>query len=208
MFFAKNLGRVGIDFRGLLTPIFEKCILSIFERSMNRSITQFSTHLRKYKNLSAHKGLSQYNPTTESSAEFPAPRILLDYPPLAILTNSILETFNDLRTCWPYSLKISLAELLKQSLFRVLEKLREHKTLSHMSETEIKLFGEMCQVVAEEFLPYISNCFDAIFQSVSQKLISLDQLQNRISDLYEVKISQETLEEMLKSKESDEPPPE
>jgi len=202
MFFAKNLGRVGIDFRGLLPPIFEGCILNIFDRNISRAVSQFGNHLRKYKNLSAHKGLSAYNPTADPLDPLPAPRILLDFPPLAILTNAILETLNELRMCWPYSLKTALTKHLIQNLGRILEKLREHKNQTTMNDLEQQLFGEMCQIVAEEFLPYMGKCFDMVFQS-SVRLINVDDLQNSIADMYEIKYSQQTLSEILqKSKEN------
>jgi len=126
----------------------------------------------------------------------PAPRILLDFPPLAILTNTILETFNELRMCWPYSLKTALTKHLTQNLARILEKLREHKNQTTMNELEQQMFGEMCQIVSEEFLPHMGKCLDTVFQS-SVRLINVDDLQNSIADMYEIKFSQQTLSEIL-----------
>uniref|UniRef100_A0A6B2L2J8 Conserved oligomeric Golgi complex subunit 8 n=1 Tax=Arcella intermedia TaxID=1963864 RepID=A0A6B2L2J8_9EUKA len=185
MFFGKNLGRVGMDFRALLPPIFENCILIIFDRSISRAITQFGHHIRKYRNLAAHKGLSEYNPATDPSDTMPAPRILLDFPPVAILTNAILETFNELRTCWPYSLKIKLTERITENLHKCIEKLREHKNQTAMTAQELEPFEEMCQVFAEVLLPYISQCIEAIFHSST--LLHISDLQNKMSDLYQIK---------------------
>jgi len=84
MFFGKNLGRVGVDFRrthlppsdymssfmkltvipALLVPIFEQNIVRIFDESLSHSRAQFVIHLKKYRNLSAHKGLSEYGAKT------------------------------------------------------------------------------------------------------------------------------------------------
>jgi len=192
---------LGLIFEDYCRPFFEGCILNIFNRNISRAVSQFGSHLRKYKNLAAHKGLSAYNPTADPSDVLPAPRILLDFPPLAILTNDILKMFNELRGCWPYSLKTTLTKHLTENLSRILEKLREHKNQTTMNESEQHLFSEMCQIFAEEFLPYIAKCFDTIFHS-TLRLINVDELQNSIADMYEIKFSQQTLSEILqKSKD-------
>jgi hypothetical protein len=131
MFFGKNMARLGLDFRGtllndiysmymtnlgLLPPIFESVVKNIFEKDLECAVSNFGTHLRKYRNLAAHQGLSEYTPKLGSEMlsrrlcqmslfnilddtpdNISPPIILLDFPPLAILTNVILSTFNDLR---------------------------------------------------------------------------------------------------------------
>lgn len=78
MFLGKNLSRVGVDLRrtsltfffrkfyivkfyiALIIPLFESAILSHFESSLKAATSAFADHLKKYRNLAAHKGLSAF----------------------------------------------------------------------------------------------------------------------------------------------------
>jgi len=188
MFFGKNMARLGLDFRGLLPPIFEEVVRNIFEKDLDRAVSNFGTHLRKYRNLSAHQGLSEYTPKLEDSQDSISPPILLlDFPPLAILTNVILSTFNDLRTCWLQTMQVKLARILNKLLKDIIQKLFEHRaqTINSMDREELELFLKMCSVFSTECLPFVTNCFSSIFGA--QKLIDLSTLQESLLPLLKEK---------------------
>lgn len=186
MFFGKNMARLGLDFRGLLPPIFESVVKNIFEKDLDRAVSNFGTHLRKYRNLTAHQGLSEYTPKLDDTQDnISPPIILLDFPPLAILTNVILSTLNDLRTCWLQSMQVKLGKILFTFLSSIIQKLFEHRTqnINVAEPEELSLFLKMCFIASSELLPFIVNCFSTIFGSPNQKLIELSTLQNQLQPL-------------------------
>lgn len=129
MFFARNMGKVGFDFRGALLyffffllafslirtfllsysfplsspsqvsliPVFERAIVSFFQRRLLAAHQSFSLNLRRYKNLSAHTGLSSYgsSPGTYPVASgLPHSRSL----PFFVISSSMFNSYLILKT--------------------------------------------------------------------------------------------------------------
>jgi len=204
MFFGKSLERFGCDFRPTLIPIFETVILQIFDRDVSKAVSQFGNHLRKYRNLTAHQGLQEYTPAPDSSDSLPAPPILLDFPPLAIFANAILNLFNELRTCWLFSIQTRVATLFQQSLSTMIQKLADHKALeSSLLQPEYLLLEKMCQVAHSSLVPYLVKCFNTIFNS-PRSLIDLTQLQESLSPLFKSSIELPTTEKSVETEKPQE----
>ena len=55
-------------------------------------------------------------PLTLSTSTLSPPHTLLDFPPLAHLTNALIHAFNELRQCAPLSLAPSIAQELRRLL--------------------------------------------------------------------------------------------
>eukprot|EP01130_Rhizamoeba_saxonica_P018680 TRINITY_DN9429_c0_g1_i1.p1 TRINITY_DN9429_c0_g1~~TRINITY_DN9429_c0_g1_i1.p1 ORF type:complete len:518 (-),score=91.17 TRINITY_DN9429_c0_g1_i1:20-1573(-) len=160
-----NLGKYlgnsfGIDFRSLLPPIFEKCILDIYTNNLRIATEQFPALLRKYKNLSSYEGLASYNDDEDNVGP---PVILVEFPPLAMLTNRLLSNFNDLRKCWPVSLQEPLTSLLSDCLTSNFTQMRQFILSGISKPANQHLYIKFCKVAIEDFLPYILQCFASIY---------------------------------------------
>lgn len=84
-----------------------------FHESMKR--LTLSTPLRGSTELSSH---THYTLTP--------PHSLLDYPPLASLTNALVSAFNELRQCAPLAMGPEVAQELRRLLESIVHDVREY----------------------------------------------------------------------------------
>jgi hypothetical protein len=97
MYYGASLGRVGLDFRGVLVPIFEKAIYNLFVNNLSSCVTYFTESIRTFKFVAPTHQAHSNTPALESKDQISPPTSLLDYPPVAILANGFLAAFNELR---------------------------------------------------------------------------------------------------------------
>lgn len=115
MYCGMSLGRVGLDFRHLVTTYFEAAVHTIITRlivAAERDTVGRLTEART-KNEAPSTWMSVKAPSASSISFQPAPptsaitinppTLLMDYPPLAVLTNDLLSLFNALRLLAPAS---------------------------------------------------------------------------------------------------------
>eukprot|EP01114_Cavostelium_apophysatum_P013075 TRINITY_DN3086_c0_g3_i1.p1 TRINITY_DN3086_c0_g3~~TRINITY_DN3086_c0_g3_i1.p1 ORF type:complete len:590 (-),score=143.50 TRINITY_DN3086_c0_g3_i1:10-1779(-) len=191
MYYGISLGRVGVDFRGLLVPIFEKAIYNMFSNMITVSTTYFTDTLRNFKPTINSKPLS-LGSTIETKEQLSPPYALLDYPTIAIMTNGYLSALNELRHCAVVSLQHRLADRISDSFVSVAQSLQNAKKeiavsgapTSKKTEEEEKQLSHMSQVVAENFVPHISHCFHALFQS-GRQLVDPSKALSILETLYE-----------------------
>ena len=97
MYFGLSFGRVGFDFRPLLAPIFSSAVEKQFKLKLSSSsaVKTVSESLSSLSlsSLPAAPGMMS---VMTSSAVSP-PLSLLEYPPLAHVTNNILTALNEIR---------------------------------------------------------------------------------------------------------------
>ena len=68
MLFGMSLSKIGVDFRGLLHPIFSKRIVELFDSHLHNTTSQFEGQLSRYKRqLAVHQGISSYSKTESRS---------------------------------------------------------------------------------------------------------------------------------------------
>lgn len=120
MYFGLAFSRVGLDFRALMVPIFERAILDQFERALKQANGKFEESLAKinWSELvaDAQHSLSSSSSSTRIDSSFKStssstsnlivnpPLVVMDFHPLALYLNVILHSFNELRLCAPLSL--------------------------------------------------------------------------------------------------------
>jgi hypothetical protein len=119
MYYGVSMGRVGVDFRGsshifslvtsagLLLPLFESCILNLYNSGLSGSTLHFVETLRTYKFMASTS--RNYNMIAigtkicfvtyciENRDQILPPQELLDHPLIAVLANGYLATLNELR---------------------------------------------------------------------------------------------------------------
>lgn len=101
------MSRLGVDFRGLnkqkkhtcpkflglLTPIFLKRISNLFQSMLQETTFYFVEFMKQYKFTAPVKVAEQ----VVSENPLSPPWILVEFVPLATLTNGYLTAFNELR---------------------------------------------------------------------------------------------------------------
>jgi len=117
MYYATSLARVGLDFRGLLGPIFEQAVFSLFSTSLQNTTLRFTQNLKAQKWTAPPKAIAAAMMTgfeNEANSKLAPPMVLMDYPPLAVLVNGILTAFNELRSCALHSLRESVCGVVTE----------------------------------------------------------------------------------------------
>jgi len=84
------------------------------------------------------------NSSTEDPSKLQPPRVLIDYVPLALLLNSILQAFNELRKCCPQSLQTPISTSLFNALTHVVDLIAT--VINATKQEDKKGFAELCRV--------------------------------------------------------------
>jgi conserved oligomeric Golgi complex subunit 8 len=112
-------------------------------------------------------------------------RVLLEYPPLAVLTNGFLHALNELRQCAILSIRPQLARVLYQQIEEIVASLVTQKSTAR-SPARQKDLASLAQGAAEHFVPFIDRCFNAVFQT-TLSLLDVAALLHTLETLFERK---------------------
>jgi hypothetical protein len=116
---------------GLLPPLFEKCVVDMFQSAMNDAIAAFQHSLNIYDWHIDGKQLTKLGIPVDAHGP------LLEYPPLATLINSFITAFNNLRHCAPLSVKASITAAVERTLMDIAQKLHKLKILSYTNTSAL-----------------------------------------------------------------------
>ena len=182
------LGRVGLDFRPLIIPIFEEAMLNIFRELVSVSHDVFaemlSTHRwitlastvsraseasRKQKNekLNAETGETS---TQEDTLE--PPIVLIEHQPLAVYTNGILAAFNELRQFAPFTIQRLVAKSLSESFDVIANALRELEPSINEGSEERQVFIKSCNLTRSVMLPFLVECYSRLYGSPRNPILT------------------------------------
>ena len=162
MYFGLSFGRVGFDFRPLLAPVFsaaiEKQFLAKLAPDSAVKIVSESLTSLSLASLPASPAMMS---TLSTSAASP-PLSLLEYPPLAHVTNSILTALNEIRLVVPLSSVTMVTRELQGLLTRLTRTLLDYHTTAktRMSPSETDGWSSLCAAVKNVLLPYIQVTFN------------------------------------------------
>ncbi|RUP50727.1 Dor1-like family-domain-containing protein [Jimgerdemannia flammicorona] len=125
MYCGMSLGRVGLDFRHLVTTYFETSVESIILRLLDAAERDAVSRLVNAKNkheppstwmaVKITTSTTPVSTLSSSSLTVTPPTLLMDYPPLATLANDLLSLFNALRLLAPASLLPVIRARLEQA---------------------------------------------------------------------------------------------
>ncbi|CAL1693919.1 unnamed protein product [Somion occarium] len=181
---ANSFARVGMDFKGLIAPIFVDAVHHAVAEELDAALdvwgTQFASNIetRKQKDtvkkpslfLVAQSSLHSLPvPTTaqlQAFSSMPAnvpPHILVSYPPLALFTNNVLTAFNGLRLLAPVELLndllISLDHVLAKAGSTLLhyskEKLWRTSRQTEGDGQEVKIAMISCDIYYRVLIPFL-----------------------------------------------------
>jgi len=222
MSLGMSLGRIGVDFRGLLCRMFEKAVLDLVTRIIANGTLGFLEAIRQYKWLlpqatTAFSSISASAATGATAAGLndpPSPPLMLvDYAPIALLCNAYITAFNELRQCAPLALIEPLSEVIKVALRQAAQDLGNYSASNwtKMKTQEREGFADFCRVFGEVFAPFVVRCVQAVFPSHPEmvyELISQKEVTTPIASFYEnlKPRAKETLPPQPKSPEKEVPP--
>ncbi|KAM0932715.1 putative oligomeric Golgi complex subunit 8, cullin repeat-like-containing domain superfamily [Dioscorea sansibarensis] len=160
MYCAMGLGLVGLDFRGLLPPLFEDAVFKLFSKNMNTAVENFQVVLDSHRWVPLPPvGFTANGANDESSDDVTPPSILMEHPPVAVFVNGFSAAMNELRPCAPLSLRHVLAQEVIKGLQSVSESLVRYNSIRSLRGNESTLFFSLCQAFLEVAYPYCAACF-------------------------------------------------
>ncbi|KAK9101395.1 hypothetical protein Scep_024825 [Stephania cephalantha] len=160
MYCAMSLGWVGLDFRGLLPPLFEHAVLNLFSKNMKTAVENFQLVLDSHRWVPLPAvGFPVSGTAEESQDDVTPPSYLMEHPPLAVFVNGVSAAMNDLRPCAPLSLKHILAQEIVKGLQAVSESLMRYNSTRMLRRNESILFLSLCRAFVEVAFPHCATCF-------------------------------------------------
>ncbi|KAL7121880.1 hypothetical protein ACP275_01G011400 [Erythranthe tilingii] len=160
MYCAMGLGWVGLDFRGLLPPLFEEAVLNLFSKNMTTAVENFQLVLNSHRWVPLPSvGFPANSFGEESQDDVTPPSNLMEHPPLAVFINGVSAAMNELRPCAPISLKNLIAQELVKVLQAVSDSLLRYNTTRMLKTNESVLFLKLCQAFIEVVFPHSATCF-------------------------------------------------
>lgn len=182
MYCGMSLGRVGMDFRELVAPIFITAAESLFANGLQLAVETFQIALAKHdwdpllaSAAAATSGPEKYR---DSQSDTSPPQDLLQYYPLAVFigapSRSILSALNELRHCAFTSCTETCAELLTSTLNVASSALAKAHKSSGKNASSV---GNCALVYAEIAVPYVQTCLGRIFPESSPLVDSAHALQ-------------------------------
>lgn len=123
------------------------------------------------------------------------PNSLLAFPVVASLVNGILSSFNELRNSASMLIGKGLGERLQEhleTLPNALNAYRNGRPDEVLAETQGR-YNELCELLANVFLPYIRKCFDHIFElETNYSTLALNS-KDRISSFLQIETIQNVI---------------
>jgi len=164
MYFGLSFSRVGFDFRPLLAPIFLKAIEKQFVAKLD-SATALKTISESLASLDFSRLPTSPPPLPFNQESSTPPLSLLDYPPLAHVTNAILAALNEIRLVCPLSLAPLVTATVQDLLCRLTCNLLDYQSTLHTgwSDDDILGFGQLCLATQNILLPYLQTALSALF---------------------------------------------
>eukprot|EP00794_Sanderia_malayensis_P011097 gene11097-12266_t len=189
MYFGLSFGRVGSDFRSLLIPVFNKHVTSTFVHKLHFSTKCFEDSLATFSLSHGIKSFQKYSNSSQqnvvSDTSLAPPHQLLDFPPLAVCTNSILLCFNEFRSFASFALAKSIQKILQDSLDRIIIAIIKWYRLETQTRAKKTKIDEdhLILLTIRDFLPYIDRCFNAIFSPTTLSIIFNCNPGSHVSDI-------------------------
>uniref|UniRef100_A0A2P2KW63 Conserved oligomeric Golgi complex subunit 8 n=3 Tax=Rhizophora mucronata TaxID=61149 RepID=A0A2P2KW63_RHIMU len=160
MYCAMGLNYVGLDFRGLLPPLFEEAVLNLFSKNVSAAVENFQLVLDSHRWVPLPAvGFPASNIGEENRDDVTPPSYLMEHPPLAVFVNGVSAAMNELRPCAPLSLKFVLAQELIKGLQAVSDYLLRYNATRMLRENESGLFLSLCRAFTEVAYAHCATSF-------------------------------------------------
>ncbi|KAK9826903.1 hypothetical protein WJX81_007598 [Elliptochloris bilobata] len=184
MYCGMSLGRVGLDFRGLLPPLFEAAALGLFRSSVQVAVDAFAAVLDTHKWVALSSGGPRTrrgaaaaqppnpNPADAARGEAAPPYALMDHAPMATLTNGLLGAMNELRHCAPLALAAPCAQTLQDALTAAVAAMAHYQATRPLGSGEAAQAGAAAEALVSIVCPYAVACLGRIFPGAAGTFIN------------------------------------
>jgi len=167
MYFGLAYSRIGLDFRLLLTELFEEFAFEQLKDSIVNANSRFDDSLARFNLSEALLMDSSLSLNTGSVAKdcLHPPLCLMEFHPLAVYLNSLLQGLNDFRLCAPLNLAVPVKEEIENSLEKVAKALAHFiKSQQNMMDKNEKELGDkMLHRYVYDLVPHVQLCFMTVF---------------------------------------------
>lgn len=190
MYCCSSLSRVGLDFGGMLEPLFQLCTLHLFSSKLAVALDAFHQRLDSHKwvampapmfqnkaqQAGAAAGSSEDGAAAASSngaeqqQQLTPPYELMEHVPLAVFTNGVLSALNELRHCALLPLQQPAGSLLQSALEQVASSMVHYRHTRSLTDSEVPLFLAAARSLSDVVVAYVAACFGAIFPGGRQQL--------------------------------------
>ncbi|CAD7702644.1 unnamed protein product [Ostreobium quekettii] len=176
MYCGMSLGRVGLDFRGLLASVFEPCMLDIFSSRLVAAVDSFGSLLESHKWVAMPAMTSGQDQnqggsdTGEGGKDGRPPHALLEHLPIATFVNGMLAALNELRHCAPVALMQPVAKLMQDSLESVALRLAHYKVTHGLNASQGAVFHSACESLADVAAPYLADCLNRVYDGAGKMM--------------------------------------
>jgi len=173
MYFGLSFSRVGFDFRPLLAPIFLKAIEKQFVSKLDSSAA-LKIVSESLASLDFSRLPTSPPPLPHSQESSTPPLSLLDYPPLAHVTNAILAALNEIRLVCPLSLATLVTSKVQELLCSLSSNLLDYQSTLHTSwsDSDNTGFSQLCLATQNILVPYIQTALSALFTPTQLQAVS------------------------------------
>ncbi|WOK91333.1 hypothetical protein Cni_G00024 [Canna indica] len=185
MYCAMGLGLVGLDFRGLLPPLFEGAVINLFSKNMSTAVENFQIVLDSHRWVPMPSvGFASNGSMEESKDDVTPPSVLMEHPPIAVFVNGVSAAMNELRPCAPVSLKYILADEVVKGLQAVSDSLVRYNAMRVLRGNESTLFLSLCQALIEVAYPYCATCFGRCYPNGATLIMEHKSMFDSVSQLF------------------------
>jgi hypothetical protein len=166
MYCGGFLSREGLDFRQAMAPLFEQRLLALTTAHLE-SAREALDGLLKQRRLAPMPAALKARYEEASPGVLSPPAALLDHPPLAVLSNKLMEFFNELREFAIVSMRKHVSDkvagVLSWGAARIVGVLADLE--DSLSKEERRHFIAMVRVMRHQLLPFVAECLRAAFDS-------------------------------------------
>lgn len=177
MYCGMSLGRVGLDFRGLLPSVFEPCMLELFSERMLAAVENFGSVLDVHKWISLNTALAaRAQPSTVGNGQASPepdtvpPSMLVEHLPIATFVNGVLAALNDLRHCAAVSLKEPVVALMQECLTGVATQLNQYSIMRGLDGSQKRVFISACKAYVDNAVPYLCQSLGRLYPGASNMI--------------------------------------
>ena len=160
-----SLGRVGLDFRSLLPPMFEASVRSLVGRALTSAVEGFERSLAAHRWAAPSVGAAPRLAAERLADDTAPPTSLLETVPVAAFVNGVLAALNELRHCPLPALRVALAAALHDALSCACGVLLRHVRANPLPELQQNLHTAAARALADVAAPYIAMSFGRIYPS-------------------------------------------
>mmetsp|Transcript_85493 Transcript_85493/g.151251 ORF Transcript_85493/g.151251 Transcript_85493/m.151251 type:complete len:624 (+) Transcript_85493:55-1926(+) len=168
---SSTLKRLGAHFFPAVAYIFEARMEQYCREMLDAALLTFHSELGRYNWVpsTALVGTGSAGQPASGATGWLHPQALelTRHRPLAVLTNDIIQVFNELRQCALYGLRVTVVTLCYESAVASVNLLRSvlaSQTLQPGSPKAAE-FGKLCRHFADILLPLVASHLEALFGS-------------------------------------------